>query len=184
MAPPRIIGAASQPIRQMRMPVMGSAASWKPTSESFPLRCRGQAAEMRPVALIALRLAIDARRESVVAKASLDKSVNAPVPKLLYFAGRIRQYSSVSGDIAASDAGAITFGRHFKMTSIGCPPLCSRVQPTFVRHLNCAFGLLYSNFIISNLVYIKSFSVCVQAQIICAKNLSIIITPYVFYRIT
>ena len=114
----------------------------------------------------------------------LIKSVNTPIPELLYFAGRIRQYSSVSGGIASSNAGAITFGRDFKMTGIGSPPLCSRVQPTLVRHLNRALGLLYSNFIISHLVYIKSFSVCVQAQIICAKNLSIVITPYVFYRIT
>ena len=70
------------------------------------------------------------------------------------------------------------------MTSIWSPPLCSRVQPTFVSHLNRLFWLSHSNFIISYLVYIKGFSVCVQAQIICAKNLSIAITPYVFYWIT
>jgi hypothetical protein len=112
------------------------------------------------------------------------KSVNAPVPEFLYFARCIRQYSSGTCGIASSNTCAITFGRHFKMTSIWSPPLCSRVQSTFVSHLNRVFWLFYSNFIISLLVYIKSFSVRVQAQIVCAKNLSITITPYVFYWIT
>ena len=53
-----------------------------------------------------------------------------------------------------------------------------------MSHRNRVFWLFYSHFIVSYLVYIKGFSVCVQAQIICAKNLSITITPYVFYWIT
>jgi hypothetical protein len=35
--------------------------------------------------------------------------VNAPVPEFLYFAGRIRQYSSVSSGIASSNNGAAQF---------------------------------------------------------------------------
>ena len=115
---------------------------------------------------------------------SVRKSVNTPVPQFLYFVRCVRQYSSGTCGIASSNTGAITFGRYFKMTSIRSPPLCSRVQSTFVSHLNRVFWLFYSNFIISHLVYIKGFSVCVQAQIICAKNLSIAVTPNVFYWIT
>ena len=115
---------------------------------------------------------------------SVHKSVNTPVPEFLYFARCKRQYSSGTCGIASSNTGAIPFGRYFKMTSIWSPPLCSRVQSTFVSDLNRVLWLFYSNFIISHLVYIKGFSVCVQAQIICAKNLSIPITPYVFYWIT
>jgi len=124
------------------------------------------------------------RMAAAKAKASVHKSVNTPVPEFLYFAGCIRQYSSRTCGITSSNTGAITFGRYFKMTSIWSPPLGSRVQSTFVSHLNRVFWLFYSDFIISYLVYIKGFSVCVQAQIICAKNLSITITPYVFYWIT
>ena len=87
-------------------------------------------------------------------------------------------------EIAPRNTGAITFGRYFEVTSIWSPPLCSGVQSTFVSHLNRVFWLFYSHFVISYLVYIKSFTICVQAQIICAENFSIAVTPYVFYWIT
>src|SRR4030095_4969242 len=124
----------------------------------------------------------DARRRKRVVAKHRHESVNTPVPELLYFARCIRQYSS--GGIAPSNTGAITVGRYFEVTSIWSPPLCSGVQSTFVSHLNRVFWLFYSHFVISYLVYIKGFTMCVQAQIICAKNFSIAVTPYVFYWIT
>src|SRR5262245_42783459 len=95
----------------------------------FPPRQRDVVADFVFACVVTHGLAIEWLRR----KSAADKSVNTPVPELLYFVGHIREYS---WGIASSDTGAVTFGWHFKMTSIWSPPLGSGVQSTLVSHLN------------------------------------------------
>src|SRR5262245_65549432 len=74
-------------------------------------------------------------------------SVNAPVPEFLNFSRCIREHPT-RNSLSTGDTGAITVGRHLKVTGVWRSPLSSGVQPTFVRHRNRALWLLHGTFIV------------------------------------